>query len=180
MKEKIAGVCKRLVQYGGRAFSYLRKAAVTVARVTRPLWQRIGHGVAVAAVALWHLLLWLWDACYGYHYSLGVFVLRKARRVARFAARITRKPRHFMRYLWIVGVTRPIRRFFRRIWRLISGLPLSLIHVWKTKKLTVGNLLMWLPRSILRWLRDYAEEWYSLGRFLGPVAGGVVLLMTMT
>ena len=61
-----------------------------------------------------HLLFLIWDAVYYYHYNLGVFVLRKGLRIFRFLERVTRKPRRWIRYVWLMLVARPIHRFFRR------------------------------------------------------------------
>ncbi len=176
MKEKIFGVLKRLKQWLAPAARAVKTAAAAVA-----------HAVAVAALAAWRSIVWLWDVLYGYHYHLGVFVLRKVRRVVRFVARITRKPRHWLRYMWLVVIYRPVHRFLHRMWRLVCGLPHSFIEQWKEtekkkkkrKKKTAIDVVLWLPRSIFHWIKDYAEEWYSLGRFIGPIAGVVVLVTTI-
>ncbi len=140
---------------------------------------RVGDRVRPAVAAVSRVMRPVWDGLYRYHYHLGVFVLRKLRRIYRFTGRITRRPRRSLRYAWIVTVHRPVHRFLHRIWRLIVGLPLSYIRLWKKMKKNVVNVLLWLPRGVWRWLRDYREEWFSLGRFLGPVVGAVVLISTI-
>ena len=143
---------------------FLQPALSAVARVARP----VGRVIA-----------WVWDKVYRYHYQLGVFVLRKARRIYRFAGRITRRPRRFLRYGWIVVFYRPVHRFLHRMWRLLIGLPCAAIRQWKKMKKTLLNLLLWVPRSVWHWFADYREEWFTLGRFLGPIVGAVVLTATI-
>ena len=161
MKEKLKSAlaaCKRGI----------RKATSAIGA----LWQR-------AAVPTGHLLARVWNAVYLYHYHLGVFVLRKVRRITRAASRVTYKPRRRLRYVWVITVYRPIHRFFRRMWRLMAGLPHTFIHLWRTMKKNTGNILLFLPRVVWRWMRNYREEWFTLGRFLGPVVGIVFLFSTV-
>ena len=147
------------------------------------LWSRIKRGcrraVRKAAPVLRRGAVRFWDLFYRYHYWLGVAVLRRLRRVIRWGARVTRKPRRFMRYAWIVAVYRPIHRFLHRMWRLITGLPRSYRELWRSMKKDAPNLLLYLPHGLFRWLRDYKEEWFSLGRFVGPIAASVVLVSTI-
>ena len=168
MKEKLKNVWTRVKGWCVRAAKAVSKAAVVTARVTWPVLRRVGRCLAVAA-----------DGFYRYHYQLGVFVLRHSRRILRFAARVTRKPRRFMRYVWIVAIRRPIHRFIHRMWWLISGLPRSYIRLWISMKKTLPNLLLWLPRGVWNWLKDYKKEWFTLGRFLGPIVGAVFLVTTI-
>ncbi len=147
-------------------------------------WRGVKRGCArvvtalrpVATASFWRRVA---NAVYRYHYWLGVAVLRRARRVYRFVGRITRKPRRRLRYAWVVAIRRPVHRFFHRMWRLLSGLPRSYIGLWKSMKKNAGNILLWLPRGLWGWVRDYKEEWFTLGRFLGPIAGAVVLMSTI-
>lgn len=118
------------------------------------------------------------EAVYNYHYQLGVFVLRRGRRIFRFLARITEKPRRRLRYVWLVTAVRPVHRFFHRMWRLIVGLPLSFHKAAKSKK-GVAALLTLLPRGFVRWWRDYHDEWHSLIHLVGPVAASLVLMSTI-
>ncbi|MBR2319816.1 MAG: peptidoglycan DD-metalloendopeptidase family protein [Clostridia bacterium] len=139
------------------------------------IWARI----ALLLHQLGYRMLWLWDLIYRYHYWLGVAVLRRLRRVIRLVSRVTWKPRRFLRYAWMVAIYRPVHRFFHRMWRLISGLPRSYKELWVTMKKDALNILLLLPRGILHWLRDYKEEWFTLGRFLCPIAAAVVLTTTI-
>ena len=143
---------------------FLQPALSAVARVARP----VGRVIA-----------WVWDKVYRYHYQLGVFVLRKARRVYRFVGRTTRRPRRFLRYAWIAVLYRPVHRFLHRMWRLLIGLPCAAVRQWKKMKKNLLNLLLWVPRSVWHWFADYREEWFTLGRFLGPIVGAVVLTTTI-
>ena len=119
------------------------------------------------------------EALYRYHYHLGVYVLRKGRRLGRFLARITHKPRRRMRYLWLMTVARPVRRFFRCIWSMVPGFPRSYRGMGADLRKNPLSLLWWLPRGFLRWLRTYRESWFSLGRLCGPIVGAVVLFSTI-
>lgn len=139
------------------------------------VWTALARGLRGAA----RLFFLIWDAIYYYHYNVGVFVLRKGRRIGRFLARVTRKPRRWLRYVWLVLVARPIHRFVRRMWRLVIGLPRSFITDFKANYKKPIALLLWWPRSVVRWLRDYREEWYSLGRLVGPIFAAYVLATTV-
>lgn len=142
----------------------------TVARWCRPL-VRVMRPVG-------RVLPRVWGVLYRYHYWLGVFVLRKMRRIYRYVGRVTRRPRRSLRYVWLVVVYRPVHRFFHRIWRLIIGLPLSFVRLWRKRKKPL-DMILWVPRSVWHWFSDYREEWFSLGRFLGPIVGAVVLTSTI-
>ena len=119
------------------------------------------------------------QALYLYHYWLGVFVLRHLRRNFRRLAKVTRKPRRRMRYYWLVTVARPVHRFFRRMGRLVVGLPRSCGNPVSVARKNPVHLLFWLPRGVVRWLRDYKEEWFTLGRLVGPIAASLVLAFTI-
>lgn len=121
----------------------------------------------------------VWDQVYLYHYHLGVFTLRKLRWAYRFVGRITRKPRRALRYVWTVVISRPVHRFFHRMWRLMVGLPRSYRGMGASVKKNALTVFLWLPRGVVRWFRNYREEWCSLGRFLGPIAAVVCLLSTV-
>ena len=147
------------------------------------LWQRVKRGcvraVRKAAPAIGRGTLRFCDLFYRYHYWLGVAVLRRGRHVYRVVGRITRKPRRFLRYAWVAWIYRPVHRFLRRMWRLITGLPRSYIELWKSMKKDALNFALFLPHGLFRWLRDYKEEWFTLGRFVGPIAAAVVLVSTI-
>lgn len=119
------------------------------------------------------------EALYHYHYGLGVYAIRRSRRWIRFLARVTRRPRRRIHYVWLVAVSRPIRRFFRRVWSMVPGFPRSYRGMGGALKKNPLSLIWWLPRGFLRWLRDYRESWFSIGRLLGPIAATVVLVSTV-
>ena len=119
------------------------------------------------------------EALYHYHYGLGVYAIRRSRRLIRFLARVTRRPRRRIHYVWLVAVSRPIRRFFRRVWSMVPGFPRSYRGMGADLKKNPLSLIWWLPRGFLRWLRDYRESWFSIGRLLGPIAATVVLVSTV-
>lgn len=117
---------------------------------------------------------------YNYHYQLGVYVLRRLRRFGRFVARVTSKPRRFLRYGWLMAVARPVRRFFRRMAGLVTGFPRAFAGMGAAVRQNPLALFAWLPRGLWRWMRRYREEWFSLGRLVGPVLAAVVLGMTIS
>ena len=104
----------------------------------------------------------LGDAVYRYHYGLGLHTARLFRRMGRSWSRLTAGPRRFMRYVWLRRVVRPTHRFRRRIRHLLRGF---------------GTLFR--TRNLRGWLQDYREEWFALGRFLGPVVGCAALAVTL-
>ena len=116
---------------------------------------------------------------YGYHYHLGVFVLRYLRRFGRFVSRVTMGPRRSLRYLWLMAVARPVRRFVRRMISLVVGFPRSYEGMGAALRQNPLSLFAWLPRGILRWVRRYREEWFSLGRLVGPVLATVLFAVTV-
>lgn len=129
--------------------------------------------------ALGRVLSAVGEAVYQYHYRLGVFVLRRLRRVGRFLSRVTLQPRRRVRYVWLVLVSRPIHRFFRRLWRMMTGIPAAYEGMGKDLRRNPLLLLPWLPRGIWRWLRDHREAWFSMGRVIGPVVGAMFLVTTI-
>ena len=125
------------------------------------------------------LLTCVGEALYNYHYQLGVYVVRRGRHLIRFLARITRGPRRRMRYMWLMAVSRPIRRFLRRVWSMVPGFSRSYRGMGADLRKNPLSLLWWLPRGFLRWLRDYRESWFSMGRLLGPIAASLLLFSTV-
>ena len=119
------------------------------------------------------------EALYRYHYHVGVYAIRRGRRLARFLARVTRRPRRRIHYVWLIAVSRPIRRFLRRVWSMVPGFPRSYRGMGADLRKNPLSLIWWLPRGFLRWLRDYRESWFSIGRLLGPIAATVVLVSTV-
>jgi len=113
----------------------------------------------------------LWDGMYRYHYGVGLQTARLCRRIRRFAGRITAAPRRFVRYVWLRRVVRPAHRFHRRIRRLATGF----INVFRRQEGAPAGFF----RRLRHWGTDYREEWFSLGRLLGPLAGGAVLALTL-
>lgn len=118
---------------------------------------------------------WLYD----YHYYLGVFVLRYLRRFARFLVRVTEHPRRNLQYWWRMAVARPVRRFFRRMVGLVVGFPQAFAGMGAAVRKNPLALFAWLPRGFGRWFYRYREEWFSLGRLIGPVLAAVVLGVTV-
>ena len=119
------------------------------------------------------------ESIYHYHYQLGVYVLRRLRRFARFLTRVTLKPRRSLRYAWLVTVARPIHRFFRRMVRLVVGFPRGYAGMGADLRRNPLSLILWLPRGVVRWLRLCREELFSLGRLIGPVLATVLLVLTI-
>lgn len=123
--------------------------------------------------------VWIGDGLYAYHYGLGVYVLRRLRRFARFFARVTAGPRRWLRYVWLVAVARPVHRFFRRMIRLVAGLPQGYRGMGDDLRRNPLSLFVWLPRGLVRWMRRCREELFSLGRLVGPVTASILLVLTI-
>lgn len=137
------------------------------------------NGLLAVLVLLGTVCSRVGEALYQYHYQLGVYVLRRLRRLWRFLARVTRKPRRSLRYVWLVAVARPFHRFCRRMVRLVVGFPRAYEGMGADLRRNPLSLIVWLPRGVWRWFRRQREELFSLGRLLGPVAACVVLALTL-
>ena len=116
------------------------------------------------------------DAVYRYHYGLGLHTARLFRRLGRLNARITAGPRRWMRYVWMRRAVRPAHRLRRRMRRLAGGFAALF------RPRTYAGVDKKVPaffRGLRGWLSDYREEWFALGRLLGPVAGCAALAATL-
>ena len=120
------------------------------------------------------LSIWLarlMDVLYRYHYGLGLNAIRLFRRIDRFWIRITTAPRRWMRYVWLRRVVRPHHRFVRHMRSLWTGFTDA-----------VGTLERH-PRTWMAALRSWwsacREEWFALGRVVGPVVGCIALILTL-
>ena len=116
------------------------------------------------AIALW-LSRWM-EALYRYHYGLGLHTMRLCRRFGRFVGRVTKGPRRWMRYVWLLFAVRPIHRFRRRMRRLGGGIA-QLFRRGGEKQ------------TFSQWCKEYREEWFTLGRVFGPLVGGAALAITL-
>lgn len=116
---------------------------------------------------------------YRYHYGLGVYVLRRLRRFGRWVGQVTHTPRRILHYWWLTLVAHPVRRFFRRMAGLVLGLPRSYAGMGAALRKNPLALFSWLPRGVGRWFYRYREEWFTLGRLVGPVLAAVVLGVTI-
>lgn len=113
------------------------------------------------------MLAWLSDALYRYHYGLGLHTMRLFRRIGRLVGRVTYGPRRWMRYTWLRRVVRPAHRFRRSLRHLAGGF---------------GDLFRRADGqkpSLRGWLSSYREEWFALGRVVGPIAGCLALVLTL-
>ena len=108
------------------------------------------------------------DGLYRYHYGLGLHTVRLFRRFRRFTARVTAGPRRWMRYVWLRRAVRPVHRLRRRTRRLWDGF---------TALFRKGDAPF--SERLHRWITAYREEWFALGRTLGPVVGALALTVTL-
>ena len=121
----------------------------------------------------------LWERVYRFHYGLGIHTLRLLRRVGCLVWRKTRTPRRAVRYLWVRRVARPIHRFVRRQRLLGARMKPAFHQLGEARKegFTAVCARFWhLCRSAVK---NYWDELSSLGRFVGPVAAAVALLITL-
>ena len=119
-------------------------------------------------------------AFYRYHYGVGIHTIRLCRRVARHTARRTVPFRRFVRYMWMRRVIRPLRRFRRRLQRLGGAFPIVFRELGLAARRNALSIFPCLFGLIRRGVRRYWDELSSLGHLLGPVAGAVVLLITLS
>ena len=117
-----------------------------------------------------HKTTWLsriGDAMYRYHYGIGLHTARLTRRVGRSIARVTASPRRWLRYVWVRRMVWPVHRFWRGMGHLGADF-VGLFRGGDPFRVRWGRLF-----------RDRKEEWRSLGRLLGPVAGAAALAATL-
>jgi len=118
----------------------------------------------------------LGDVLYRYHYGVGLQTARLFRRLGRLTARLTAGPRRWLRYVWLRRAVRPAHRFRRRVRRLAEGFAaLFRRDTYEGEKRDLPAF----GRRFRGWLKDYREEWFALGRTLGPIAGCVALTLTL-
>ena len=118
-----------------------------------------------------NICVWLsycMDVLYRYHYGLGLHTVRLFRRMGRFMTRVTAPLRRWMRYVWLRRAVRPAHRLRRRVRRLGEGF-VALFRKGETP----------FMHRVRQWFTAYTEEWFALGRFLGPVVGMVALVVTL-
>lgn len=118
-----------------------------------------------------NICVWLsycMDVLYRYHYGLGLHTVRLFRRFGRLMGRVTAAPRRWMRYVWLRRVVRPVHRLRRRVRRLWGGF-IDLFRKSETP----------FAQRVGQWITAYTEEWFALGRALGPVVGVAALVVTL-
>ena len=122
----------------------------------------------------------LWERLYRYHYGVGVQTLRLCRRVGRWVARVTRPLRRWVQYQWLRRVARPIHRFVRRQKLLGTRMKPAFHQLGEAAKQNIFAIFprFWhLCRSAVK---NYWEELTALGRLIGPLAAGALLLVTLS
>ena len=118
-----------------------------------------------------NICVWLsycMDVLYRYHYGLGLHTVRLFRRFGRLMGRVTAAPRRWLRYVWLRRVVRPAHRLRRRVRRLWGGF-IDLFRRGETP----------FTQRVGQWITAYTEEWFALGRTLGPVVGVAALVVTL-
>ena len=121
----------------------------------------------------------LGERVYRYHYGLGIHTLRLCRRILRLAARLTRPYRRFVRYVWVRRVVRPVHRFVRRQRLLGARMKPAFHQLGEARKKSFFSIFPCLWHLCRSAVKNYWEELASLGRFVGPIAAALVLVVTL-
>ena len=136
-------------------------------------------GKTFAAFAC-RILLYVWTWLYGYHYALGLYVLRNLRRIKRLVGRWTWPVRRWVRYLWMRRVVRPIHRFFRRQKQLGARMKPAFEQLREAAKKNFFAIFPCFWRLCRSAVKNYWDELCALGRLVGPVAAAIALAVTVS
>ena len=117
---------------------------------------------------------------YRFQYGLGLHAARLLRRGLRRLDRLTRPVRRVLRYLWLQKVTRPVHRFFHRFSLLFGRIPNGFRELGAAAKKNVFGMFPCFFRLIGRLFSHHRDAWFSLGRLIGPIAAGAMLIATIT
>ena len=121
----------------------------------------------------------LGGALYRYHYGLGLHAVRLIRRAWRWLYRISAPLRRICRYLWMRYAVRPTHRFVRQQRLLATRLRAGLRELRAAGKRSVFAPVPCFFRLCRGAVRHYWSQLTALGRLLGPVAGALVLAVTV-
>ena len=122
----------------------------------------------------------LGQAMYRFYYGLGLHTARLFRRIGRYVGRRTFPLRRTLRYLWLRAVTRPVHRFFRRFAQLFGRVPNGFRELGAAAQKNVFSVIPCFFRLLGRIVSHHRDAWFSLGRLLGPITAGALLLVTVT
>lgn len=122
----------------------------------------------------------IWEWLYLYHYGVGIHTCRLMHRIGRRIGRLTRPVRRWLRYLWLRRVVRPVHRFFHRQKVLGARMKPAFNQLGEAAKKNVLSIFPCFWHLCRSAVKNYWEELSALGRLLGPVAAGAVLVATLT
>lgn len=128
------------------------------------------------------ILRWLslaWEWLYRYHYGVGLHTWRLLRRIGRLVERLTRPLRRVVRYLWLRRVVLPVHRFFRRQKQLGARMKPAFHQLGEAAKKNLLSLFPCFWHLCRSAVKNYWDELSALGRLLGPVLAGALLLLTI-
>ncbi len=121
----------------------------------------------------------LGHALYRYHYTLGLWAIRRLRRQGRRVKHAFAPLTHAVQRLWSRLIVRPVVGLCIRFGRMFASFPVAfreLREVGRRHPMAVFPHFFYLCR---RAFKRYRDELYMVGRFLGPIAASVVLLITV-
>ena len=121
----------------------------------------------------------LFTGFFRFHYWLGARTIRKWRHFSRWFGRVSAPARRTLRYYWTRRIKWPVHRFARKQRILRRQTLVALKFLWRQTKEKPSSAIPTLFRLCGGAVRHYWDELTSLGRFLGPVAAGAVLVLTV-
>ena len=119
------------------------------------------------------------EACYRFHYGLGIHTMRVCRRFGRWMGRVTAPLRHVCYYVWkrrVVWPAHRLRRRARSVWGQMRPAGKLLAENFKKNPLLVFPCFFRLCHSALK---HYWDELTAIGRLMGPIAAGAALVITI-
>ena len=119
------------------------------------------------------------EACYRFHYGLGIHTMRVCRRFGRWMGRVTAPLRHVCYYVWkrrVVWPAHRLRRRARSVWGQMRPAGKLLAENFKKNPLLVFPCFFRLCHSAIK---HYWDELTAIGRLMGPIAAGAALVITI-
>ena len=129
-------------------------------------------------ILTWFALVWEW--LYRYHYGVGIHTARLLRRMGRLVGRLTLPVRRFLRYLWLRRIVLLVHRFIRRQKLLGTRMKPAFHQLGEAAKKNVFSIFPCFWHLCRSAVKNYWDELSALGHFLGPVAAGAFLAITLS
>ncbi len=118
-------------------------------------------------------------ALYLYHYGVGIHTMRLLRRNGRLLYRLTAPLRQGICALWQHVVVRPVKRFKRRISKLLVAIPAGFRELGASAKAGPRQIVSCFGGLCRRAVHHYRFELGLIWRLVGPAIGAIVLIITL-